>query len=101
MKHGRDGEIYHLSPDNCGYAVHDIVQKICVAKGRIFDECIEVVGERLGQDAAYLIDSTKAKTELDWRPQISADTGISEVVDWVDANIKSIINESMEYIHKT
>jgi dTDP-glucose 4,6-dehydratase len=100
MIHGRDGEIYHLSPDNSGCAVRDIVQKVCSAKGKSFDECTEIVNERLGQDAAYVIDSTKARTELDWLPQVSIDIGVSEVVDWVDANIHTIKQESLEYNHK-
>ncbi len=100
MKHGRDGEIYHLSPHNNGYSVRDVVQKICKAKGQVFDKCIESIGERLGQDAAYIIDSTKARNELDWRPQISIDNGIKEVVDWIDCNINSISNEPLEYVHK-
>ncbi len=100
MKHGRDGEIYHLSPYNSGYSVRDVVQRICKAKGRVFDKCIESVGERLGQDAAYVIDSTKARNELGWRPQISINNGIKEVVDWVDGNINSISNEPLDYVHK-
>lgn len=100
MKHGRDGEIYHLSPDNSGYSVCDVVQRICKAKGRVFDKCIENIGERLGQDAAYVIDSTKARIELGWRPQVSINNGIKEVVDWVDGNINSISNEPLDYVHK-
>ena len=100
MIHGRDGEIYHLSPDNSGCAVRDIVQKVCGAKGKSFDECTEIVGDRLGQDAAYVIDSTKARTELDWLPQVSIETGIKEVVEWVNGNVDLIKNQSLDYIHK-
>lgn len=100
MKHGRDGQIYHLSPDNTGYTVRDVVQKVCETKGRIFNECTEIVGERLGQDAVYVIDSTKAKAKLDWRPKVSINNGIKEVVDWVDRNINSISKEPLEYVHK-
>jgi dTDP-glucose 4,6-dehydratase len=99
MNHGRPGEIYHLSPDNSGYSVRDVVQRVCKARGRVFDECIENVGERLGQDAAYVIDSTKAREELGWRPQVSINNGIKEVVDWVDGNINSFSNENLDYIH--
>ena len=100
MENGRNGEIYHLSPDNSGYAVRDVVKKVCEAKGRAFDECIEIVGERLGQDAAYVIDSTKARTELGWTPQVSIETGIKEVVEWVNGSIDLIKNQSLDYIHK-
>ena len=65
LKHGSDGEICHLSLDNSGYAVRDVVKKVCRANGRVFDECTEIVGERLGHDAAYVIDSTKPKPNWD------------------------------------
>ncbi len=100
MENGRNGEIYHLSPDNSGYAVRDVVKKVCGANGRVFDECTEIVGERLGQDAAYVIDSTKARTELGWHPQVSIETGIKEVVEWVNGDIDLIKNQSLDYIHK-
>ncbi len=100
MTDGRDGEIYHLSPNNSAFAVRDVVEKVCEIKGKSFDECTEIVGERLGQDAAYVIDSTKARTELDWFPEISIEAGIKEVVDWVDENIDLIKNQSLHYIHK-
>ena len=100
MTDGRDGEIYHISPNNSAFAVRDVVKKVCEIKGKSFDACTEIVGERLGQDAAYVIDSTKARTELDWFPEISIDAGINEVVDWVDENIDLIKNQSLHYIHK-
>ena len=100
MIHGRDGEIYHLSPGNSAFAVRDVVEKVCAIKGKVFNDCTEIVGERLGQDSAYVIDSTKAKTELGWRPQIDLNEGIIKVVEWVDENLKAIKDESLVYIHK-
>jgi dTDP-glucose 4,6-dehydratase len=99
MEKGRVGEIYHLSPDR-GYAVREVVQTICDAMNRSFAESTETVAERLGQDAAYVIDSTKARTELGWKSEISLHEGVAGVIKWVEEFWDEIEQQSLEYIHK-
>jgi dTDP-glucose 4,6-dehydratase len=99
MEQGRLGAIYHLSPDS-GYAVRDIVRMVCEQMGVGFDTATEVVGERLGQDAAYVIDSTRAREELGWAPKISMKDGLAEVVNWVEQNWQEIKRQPLEYQHK-
>lgn len=98
MERGRPGRMYHLSPDQ-GYAVRDIVGRICQLMHRDFVAATETVGERLGQDAAYVIDSSRAREELGWRPEIEIDAGLREVVEWVDANWQEISGQPLEYRH--
>ncbi len=100
LHHGKIGERYHLSPKQ-GIAVKDVVQKICDKLGKKFEDCVEIVEERPGQDAAYVIDSTKAQTELGWQSEISLDYGIEESVKWVQDNWVDLKNHSIEYIHKS
>lgn len=99
MERGQAGQIYHLSPD-AGVAVRDVVQTICDRLGQDFAVCTRTVAERLGQDKAYVIDSTRARTELGWRPQISIQQGLGEVVEWVEAYWEQIVNEPLAYQHK-
>lgn len=99
MEHGAAGEIYHLSPDG-GIAVRDVVRTICDTMGAKFEEATEVVEERLGQDAAYVIDSTKAREAFGWRPEVSYDEGINGVIEWIEKNWEEIQKEEMEYVHK-
>ncbi len=99
LEKGRPGNIYHLSPDN-GYAISDVVRKICGFMGRDFEASTVAVGERLGQDAAYVIDSTQARRELGWRPEISLDEGLTGVIRWVEDNWEQIQKEPLEYVHK-
>lgn len=99
MEHGRTGAIYHFSPDE-GVAVRDVVARMCRAAGKEFAIATREVGERLGQDAAYVIDSTLARTEFGWRPTISLDDGLAAVVRWVDDWWDAIQREPLEYVHR-
>ncbi|MEI6503368.1 MAG: GDP-mannose 4,6-dehydratase [Armatimonadota bacterium] len=99
LDHGQIGNIYHLSPDQ-GIAVRDVVRLVCERLGVSFEEATTVVAERPGQDAAYVIESTKARTELGWAPRVSVEEGLSEVVSWVEANWDEIRQQSLEYQHK-
>ena len=98
LERGRVGELYHLSP-NEGVEVRDVVRTICERRGRRFEDATKAVGERPGQDAAYVIDSTKARTELGWKPTVSLDEGLTEVVGWVNANWAAVGAQPLEYRH--
>ncbi len=99
MAKGRAGEIYHLSPDK-GIAIRDVLQTICDKMGVAFEKATKTVAERLGQDAAYVIDSLKARDEFGWRPEITFEEGISGVIKWVEDNWDEIQKEPLEYVHK-
>ena len=99
MEHGRIGEIYHLSPDQ-GVAVRDVVQTICEKMNVDFVKSVKAVAERLGQDKAYTIDSSKARLELGWAPQISLSEGIEQTVKWVTESLDEIVQQPLQYVHK-
>lgn len=99
MERGRNGQMYHLSPDG-GVAVRDVVQLICSKLGKDFAACTKAVAERLGQDKAYVIDSTKARTELGWKPQVSLEQGIAGVIGWINEEWPRIEKETLDYVHK-
>jgi dTDP-glucose 4,6-dehydratase len=93
------GEIYHLSPDS-GIAVRTVVESIARRLSRRFEDVVEVVDERPGQDAAYVIDSSRARSELGWKPAIDFAHGIDEVVEWVEEYWNEIERSPLEYQHK-
>jgi dTDP-glucose 4,6-dehydratase len=99
MENGKSGEIYHISPGN-GIAVKDVVAIICSQLKVPFNDFVKIVEERLGQDKAYIIDSSKIRNELGWREQITFDLGIKGVIKWIEANFSEIVNEPLEYVHK-
>lgn len=99
IQSGKVGNIYHISPEK-GYSISEVVRKICEKMGYDYEKSIVLVGERLGQDAAYIIDSTKARSELDWKPEISFDNGLNEMIGWIEENWDDISKEHLEYVHK-
>jgi dTDP-glucose 4,6-dehydratase len=99
LERGKVGELYHLSPDS-GLAVRDVVATIAARMGRRLEEVIQVVEERPGQDAAYVIDSTRAREELNWRPEIAFEAGIEEVIAWVDRYWNQLRDLPLEYRHR-
>jgi len=99
MEAGRPGNIYHLSPDQ-GIAVKDVVQTICDRMGHSFEKMTKAVQERLGQDKAYVIDSTKARQEWGWSSQVPFKKGIDQTIQWVEENYEFLRHEPLDYIHK-
>ena len=99
MEQGRPGEIYHLSPDT-GIQIRDIVRKICDLMEKDFSRSTKTVGERLGQDAAYIIDSSKIKQKLGWKAEIGLDEGLISTISWINDKWHEIREEPLDYIHK-
>jgi dTDP-glucose 4,6-dehydratase len=99
LEHGRPGAIYHLSPDR-GHAVRDVVRRLCGMLGHRFEDATVAVDERPGQDAAYVIDSTRARRELGWAPRVPIEAGLAEVVAWVERHWEAIRKEPLEYVHR-
>jgi dTDP-glucose 4,6-dehydratase len=99
MKNGHDGDIYHISTNEV-ISIHDLVAKICSKIGARFEDHVEVVGERMGKDSAYHLDSTKLRTELDWKDHIALEQGLDECIIWVRDNFDALKAEHYDYIHK-
>ncbi|PKN18690.1 MAG: dTDP-glucose 4,6-dehydratase [Deltaproteobacteria bacterium HGW-Deltaproteobacteria-6] len=93
------GEIYHFSTAR-NLSIRNLVEMIAAQLGASFDENVEVVGERLGKDAAYTLDSTSAREKLQWQDKISLEQGIEETIAWVKDNLEEIKRQPFDYIHK-
>jgi len=99
MEEGKPGEIYHLSPDQ-GIQVKEVVRMICNQMNVPFESATKTVAERLGQDKAYTIDSSKARKQFGWKPQISLTEGIDNTCRWVNENYLEILKFPSHYVHK-
>ncbi len=96
---GKPGEIYHLSPDNQGISIKELVEMICQKLGYNFSESVEMMEENFGQDAMYSLNANKIKQELAWQPQILLQEGICEMIKWVENNLDEIVKLPLTYIH--
>ena len=96
---GQVGEAYHFStPRNV--SIRSVVEKICEMMGAKFTDVVDIAEERPGKDAAYLLDSTKARETLGWSPKIDLEEGIQQTIDWVRGNLERLKQQPSSYIHK-
>lgn len=80
--------------------VADVVSLCLKAAGLAWEDHVEIVGERLGQDARYWLDDSDSRQLLNWQPQISLTQGIAETHAWIEAHWEQIQNEPLVYQHK-
>jgi len=96
---GVAGESYHISTDMF-ISIRDLVELICKTMKVDFTKLVEIVDERPGKDAAYLLDSSKLRKELTWVDSIGLEEGIGETIDWINDNFEELKKQPFEYIHK-
>lgn len=93
------GETFHISTSEV-LTIRELVERICRKLGVRFEDCVEIVGERLGKDAAYMLDSTKLRQMLGWRDTVTLDTGLNECIAWVTENLEVLKRQPFDYVHK-
>jgi dTDP-glucose 4,6-dehydratase len=93
------GESFHFSTD-LYLPIRKVVEMIAEQMNVDFDSAVEIVGERPGKDAAYLLDSSKARITLDWQDTITLEEGITEVISWAERFSSELPNLPQDYIHK-
>jgi dTDP-glucose 4,6-dehydratase len=95
----KTGQVYHFSTTR-HISIKELVEYICKCMDVHAGSVIETVGERPGKDQAYLLDSTAAKEDLHWKPEITLEQGIDETIRWVDKYIDALKKLPFDYIHK-
>lgn len=96
---GVPGDAYHLSTDR-QLSIRSLVEMICSMLGVDFETVADVAPDRPGKDAAYLLDSTRARTQLGWKDRISLENGLERTIAWVEDNLQSLLAQPSEYIHR-
>jgi len=96
---GSPGEIFHLSTQRL-ISIRELVEQICARLGAVFADHVDIVGDRLGKDAAYILDSEKARRMLGWNSTIDLEAGIDETISWVDKNLDALRTQSFDYVHR-
>jgi dTDP-glucose 4,6-dehydratase len=96
---GQPGEIFHLSTTT-NISVRALVEMIAERMGVRFEDCVEIIADRPGKDAAYLLDSARAKERLGWEARISLEAGIEDTIAWVARHREEILAHPLDYVHK-
>ena len=97
---GTVGDVYHISPEGDDISIYAVVRTICEMMSQDFKNSVELIDQNFGQDSKYSISSSKLRKDLNWKPKISLQIGIEEMINWIDNNWSEISKMPLEYIHK-
>ena len=84
INRGVDGETYHV-----GTGVEKSIMEIAdlvLTTLEIDDSLKEIVPDRPSHDRRYLLDSSKIRDELGWKPEVDFESGVAETILWYRAN---------------
>jgi dTDP-glucose 4,6-dehydratase len=84
LEQGRDGETYNVG-SGIERSIDEIARLVLSFTARP-ESLVSIVPDRPGHDRRYLLDSSKIRSELGWRPQVSFEDGLRATVDWYSAN---------------
>ena len=84
LDRGTIGETYHVG-SGVEKSVEEIADLILDHLGKP-KSLKTIVPDRPGHDRRYVLDFTRAQTELGWEPKIGFEEGIADTIDWYAAN---------------
>ena len=96
---GRPGEAFHLSTRRT-LAIRELIALLCRDAGVAWQDLVDETADRPGKDAAYLLDSTRARRQLGWEDQRSLEQAIADTRDWVQRNLDRLRTLPQEYRHQ-
>jgi len=80
LQRGTVGETYHVG-SGIEASIMDIADLVLGTLGKP-DSLKKIVPDRPGHDRRYVLDSTKLRAQLGWRPQITWEEGLADTVTW-------------------
>ncbi|HEY3577164.1 MAG TPA: dTDP-glucose 4,6-dehydratase [Gaiellaceae bacterium] len=84
LDRGREGETYNVG-SGLERSIDEIADLVLELTGKP-DSLKTIVPDRPGHDRRYLLDSSKLRSELGWRPAISFEDGLRATADWYAAS---------------
>lgn len=88
------GQIYNCG-SNTPVSISDVVDTCAGVCDKSLDEIADVVGDRIGQDGCYWLDSSKLR-QLGWSPQIALWKGIADMRLWIE-NYPELLTMSTDF----
>ena len=80
LLNGKTGESYNISAYN-EYDNLTVVKKILAIMDKP-DDLLNFVQSRPGEDIRYSMDSSKTRSNFNWKPEVNFEEGIQNTVDW-------------------
>jgi dTDP-glucose 4,6-dehydratase len=89
LRKGQPGQVYNISASNLLPNI-EIVKRIASIMNEKFGKSttIEFIEDRPGHDQRYSLDSTKIRSELEWKPEINFDDALESTILWYSNNRK-------------
>jgi dTDP-glucose 4,6-dehydratase len=84
LAEGREGETYNVG-SGIEASIDEIADLVLDGLGKP-TSLKTIVPDRPGHDRRYLLDSTKIRRELGWKPAVEFHTGVRETVEWYAQN---------------
>lgn len=75
------GEIYNAGAES-STSIRSIVELISKVVGIEFDAFAKITEGRKTEDSRYWLDNSKISADLHWKPEITLESGVIEVVEW-------------------
>ena len=94
---GKLGQSYHIST-NSFITIKKLVEKI--NKLMNVKSMYTFSRDRIGKDHRYHLSAKKLKNELKWLSSIKIDEGLTDTLNWINSNYKSLKKEKLVYEHK-
>ena len=99
MRDAAPGEIFHIASSDV-VSIRELVMKIAEIMRVNPERQVVSVGERLGKDSAYLLDTSKLRQTFAWEPAYNLHDGIVDVLTWVRKNLPVLTQLPQNYQHK-
>jgi dTDP-glucose 4,6-dehydratase len=105
---GKKGDTYNIGGFNEWRNI-DLVKLLCKLTDEKLkrqpgesEKLITFVKDRPGHDRRYAIDATKINKELDWKPSVTFEEGLSQTIDWYLQNpewLKHVTSGSYQHYY--
>lgn len=92
------GKIYNVAPA-APVTIKALIAHIAETCGISYEELVEEVPDRIGQDAKYWLDAGAITKDLQWAPTVNLGCGISRMVKWAK-DYPELLNMRTEYEHR-
>lgn len=93
------GTVYNVGPKQ-SIPIRILVEMVCQKVGVPFSDVVQIAPDRIGQDAQYLLDSSRIASDLGWQPVIDLDQGLDDVIAWAKRYLDFLKSQPTGYVFR-